>query len=161
MLLTLTLTPPTCTTEQRQKHFDDNPPLLAPPSSSPAPPQRPSSSGGGGWEAVESFGDGAVSTPVGETSLCEELALDAAGCVVADSIVERPRGWTILRPLLASLDRAAVQRVGPDRGGLEWQRVVSRVGQAAGVPCVFMHVCPGLVCVRTTAAFGLGSFVKG
>ncbi|CAM9595051.1 unnamed protein product, partial [Ectocarpus sp. 13 AM-2016] len=87
--------------------------------------KRPSSSGGGGggWEAVERFGDGAVSTPVGETSLCEELALDAAGCVVADSIVERPRGWTILRPLLASLDRAVVQRVGLDRGGREWQRV--------------------------------------
>ncbi|CBN78887.1 conserved unknown protein [Ectocarpus siliculosus] len=88
--------------------------------------KRPSSSsggGGGGWESVERFGDGAVSTPVGETSLCEELALDAAGCVVADSIVERPRGWTILRPLLASLDRAVVQRVGLDRGGREWQRV--------------------------------------
>lgn len=96
-------------------------------SSSPLRPQRYSGGGGGdgGWEAVERFGDGAVSTPIGETSLCEELALDAAGCVVADSIVERPRGWTILRPLLASLDRAAVQRVGPDRGGLEWQRVVS------------------------------------
>ncbi|CAM9336477.1 unnamed protein product, partial [Ectocarpus fasciculatus] len=89
--------------------------------------KRPTSSGGGGggggWESVERFGDGAVSTPVGETSLCEELALDAAGCVVADSIVERPRGWTILRPLLASLDRAVVQRVGLDRGGREWQRV--------------------------------------
>lgn len=85
--------------------------------------QRPGS--GGGWESVERFGDGAVSTPVGETSLCEDLALDAAGCVVADSIVERPRGWTILRPLLASLDRAAAQRVGADRGGREWQRVVS------------------------------------
>ncbi|CAB1115756.1 unnamed protein product [Ectocarpus sp. CCAP 1310/34] len=87
--------------------------------------KRPSSRGGGGcgWESVERFGDGAVSTPVGETSLCEELALDAAGCVVADSIVERPRGWTILRPLLASLDRAVVQRVGLDRSGREWQRV--------------------------------------
>lgn len=83
----------------------------------------------GGWESVERFGDGAVSTPVGETSVCEELALDAAGCVVADSIVERPRGWTILRPLLASLDRAAWQRLGTDRGGREWHRVVSFVSE--------------------------------
>lgn len=76
---------------------------------------------------MERFGDGAVSTPLGEKSVCEELILDAAGCVVADSIVERPRGWTILRPLLASLDRAAWQRVGTGtgRGGYEWHRVVS------------------------------------
>lgn len=74
---------------------------------------------------MESFGDVAVSTPIGETSVCEELALDAAGCIVTDSIVERARGWTILRPLLASLDRAAWQRVGFDRNGRQWHRVVS------------------------------------
>lgn len=72
---------------------------------------------------------------MGESSVCEELALDAAGCVVADSIVERPRGWTILRPLLASLDRAAWQRVGVDRGGWEWHRVVSKYEGLYQVEC--------------------------
>lgn len=99
---------------------------------------------GGGWEAVERFGDGAVSTPLGEASVCEELSLDAAGCVVADSIVERPRGWTILRPLLASLDRAAWQRVGADRGGREWHRVVSyRLVPGHGIHYASIFLCHG------------------
>ncbi|CAM9407460.1 unnamed protein product, partial [Discosporangium mesarthrocarpum] len=77
---------------------------------------------GGEWESIVGFGTGAISAPVTEIrSLCEELALASVGFLAAEAVSSRPRGWTIFRPVLAALGRAAWVCIGPDAGGRAWR----------------------------------------